>query len=495
MSQGMVLYTDGGANPNPGPAGWGMHGYLYETEELEKPITGLDQYVTIDGYIPKSIDTKQKSITPVHYVDGYGSISYLTTNNVAELMACLNGFKHAMEYDITALSIYTDSKYLCDGINIYTDTWKKNGWVRRDGSPVAHIGIWKEIVFLQDALEKRGVKISVTWVKAHTDGNTNVDTIIGNVIADKLANVGVFAATRRNYKISIETKTPEGYWKYTVNKHPFIFNRRMYFNTIKEYNVSGEYFLGEHGKEDDMLGKKISSGSYSVIKLKTPDLMLEQLRDYETELADGNETLVMVRMDQLYKESTHKAFNDFGLDSFKKSNQFKLDLFTLDKEPLTRELNPPKIAMRAVDCLNDIATKLVLFKNNSTEVTATDITSIIYTVEEKKQKKKGEETILKLVKLKPEFNVGYAAIDINVNYKIKDTIENTNIILTLGIDIIDRNALKRIESLNPKVTIITWPVSDDIFRYATVIECGDDIGIWCGYYSNTCYIKLNENKE
>jgi hypothetical protein len=54
----------------------------------------------------------------------------------------------------------------------------------------------------------------------------------------------------------------------------------------------------------------------------------------------------------------------------------------------------------------------------------------------------------------------------------------------MGIDLLDRNSLRKLEELNPKVTVVTWKTGDNVFQYATVIEAGDDIGIWASVNSN-----------
>ena len=39
---GVVIYSDGGARPNPGYGGWGIHGYLYKkNDNITKPV--IDQ--------------------------------------------------------------------------------------------------------------------------------------------------------------------------------------------------------------------------------------------------------------------------------------------------------------------------------------------------------------------------------------------------------------------------------------------------------------------
>jgi hypothetical protein len=49
--EGIVLYTDGAARPNPGKTGWGAHGYRYTTHyDGSKVLSG--RYVTTEsGYI------------------------------------------------------------------------------------------------------------------------------------------------------------------------------------------------------------------------------------------------------------------------------------------------------------------------------------------------------------------------------------------------------------------------------------------------------------
>jgi hypothetical protein len=59
-----------------------------------------------------------------------------------------------------------------------------------------------------------------------------------------------------------------------------------------------------------------------------------------------------------------------------------------------------------------------------------------------------------------------------------------DIILVLGGDILPRNNLKRLEALNPKISLITWRDSVQIIRYCCVIETSDGVGIWSNYHTN-----------
>ena len=42
--RGAVVYSDGGARPNPGRMGWGAHGYIFETRKPTKGH-GLDKHI------------------------------------------------------------------------------------------------------------------------------------------------------------------------------------------------------------------------------------------------------------------------------------------------------------------------------------------------------------------------------------------------------------------------------------------------------------------
>jgi hypothetical protein len=104
--------------------------------------------------------------------------------------------------------------------------------------------------------------------------------------------------------------------------------------------------------------------------------------------------------------------------------------------------------------------------------------------DETKKIVKNVQTVTKT--LHKEFVVGYRSKKI----KIKHHKGEVDVILTFGIDILYRNALKRLEGFDPVVKILTWLESDNCVKTATIIETANgDCGIWCGYYSNKIYIE------
>ena len=132
------IYTDGACSGNPGIGGWGA-------------VILLNQ---------------EKSV----YLDG-GSED--TTNNQMELTAVIKSLKYFKNSQ--NLKIFTDSKYVMNGIQTWIINWKKNGWKTASKKPVKNKNLWVEL----DA-EIAKHTISWEWVKGHA-GNEY------NELADELA--------------------------------------------------------------------------------------------------------------------------------------------------------------------------------------------------------------------------------------------------------------------------------------------------------------------
>jgi ribonuclease HI len=490
VAHGMMIYADGGANPNPGPTGWGIHGFLYSDAKPKKGSGNGGWLLTQKGYVAKSeaaLKGGVAEVTPVHYVDGYGSILAdqvkKPTNNVGELMAATRALEHGLNYDIKRILVTTDSEYVRQGMEGWVVGWQRNGWVKATGEPVANVEIWKELVATKQQLIDRGVDVKFAWVKGHNKH-------LGNEIADKHATLGVLLSQQGIFKNETTTSAAEGYWKYDSERHPMLANRRMYFNTVAQYQKPGEYYLGEHGTEDDLLGKRISDGAYSVVRIKEPDVAIEMVRNYTTELACGMDSIVMARLDQLFSAETHKEITRYGTTAMPRAKPYRLDLNCLDEEPgpghkrkpLTRECRPPKLAMRAVEALSDLIDKLQMYLSGDPFITTTDLTGILYETRDKPVGKKGET--VSTIELREQYVVGFAALEVQANYRVGEGVAQVPITLTLGIDLLNRNSLKRLEKRHPKVTLITWLESSQAFRYATVVEADGDVGIWAGVYSN-----------
>ena len=124
------IYTDGACSGNPGKGGWAA--------------------IILD-------DSNQSSIS--------GSESS-TTNNRMELMAPIMALKKIKKKsDIT---IFTDSKYVKDGITDWIKKWKQNNWKSSNRKPVKNKDLW---IKLDNSCQKH--KITWKWVKAHAGTKYN----------------------------------------------------------------------------------------------------------------------------------------------------------------------------------------------------------------------------------------------------------------------------------------------------------------------------------
>ena len=137
----VIIYTDGACRGNPGPGGWGV---LIEYGESRKELYG-------------------------------GDIS--TTNNKMELTAAIMALKEIKEP--CEIILYTDSKYVLQGIEEWIHNWKKRGWRGANKKPIKNIELWKELDELRDEHN-----IKWNWVKGHSGDP-------GNETADMLANRGI----------------------------------------------------------------------------------------------------------------------------------------------------------------------------------------------------------------------------------------------------------------------------------------------------------------
>jgi len=140
-----VVYTDGACRGNPGPGGWGV----FFTKAIEGSLEANELF---------------------------GGES-ATTNNKMELTAATEALK-AIASEATIV-LYTDSKYVMDGIQSWIKGWKKNGWKTAAKKPVKNVELWQ-------ALDKECARLNVEWrwVKGHSGD-------FGNERADELANKGI----------------------------------------------------------------------------------------------------------------------------------------------------------------------------------------------------------------------------------------------------------------------------------------------------------------
>ena len=118
------IFTDGACSGNPGPGGWAA---ILRYGSAERELNGAEP---------------------------------LTTNNRMELMAAIAALE-ALKRSCR-VRLYSDSRYLRDGIGKWIGGWKRRGWRTADNKPVKNVDLWQR---LEAAAERH--QIDWVWVRGH----------------------------------------------------------------------------------------------------------------------------------------------------------------------------------------------------------------------------------------------------------------------------------------------------------------------------------------
>jgi ribonuclease HI len=138
----VVVYTDGGCRPNPGPGGWGA-------------------VLLYPGRDPLELSGGKKE----------------ATNNRMEITAAIEALG-ALEGP-HRVELHTDSTYLRTGITEWLPKWRANGWKTAGKQRVKNRDLWEA---LSAALETH--EVSWRWVKGHAGDRWNE-------VADELASAAI----------------------------------------------------------------------------------------------------------------------------------------------------------------------------------------------------------------------------------------------------------------------------------------------------------------
>jgi ribonuclease HI len=140
------MFTDGACRGNPGPGGWAA---LLVAGKERKEVSGSEA---------------------------------ATTNNRMELAAAIGGLGALKRR--CAVTLYTDSKYVLQGITEWLPNWKARGWKTAARAPVKNQDLWQ---LLDAAVANQDIKW--IWVKGHSghEGNEYVDQLANEAIDRMLA--------------------------------------------------------------------------------------------------------------------------------------------------------------------------------------------------------------------------------------------------------------------------------------------------------------------
>ncbi|MEO0593187.1 MAG: ribonuclease H [Myxococcota bacterium] len=125
------VFTDGSAQPNPGPGGWGV------------------VYV-VDGEVADQRYGHEKQ----------------TTNNRMELVALIEAYR--LVPPGIATTVYSDSNLAVQTVNQWAAAWKKRGWRRKTG-PIKNLELVQELF----ELARSRPELELRWIRAHDGSRWN----------------------------------------------------------------------------------------------------------------------------------------------------------------------------------------------------------------------------------------------------------------------------------------------------------------------------------
>jgi ribonuclease HI len=140
------IFTDGACRGNPGPGGWAA---LLVCGTERKEVSGAEA---------------------------------ATTNNRMELSAAIGGILALKRR--CSVKLFTDSKYVLQGITEWLPNWKARGWKTAAKEPVKNQDLWQQ---LESAVAAQDIEWH--WVKGHSghEGNEYVDQLANQAIDRMLA--------------------------------------------------------------------------------------------------------------------------------------------------------------------------------------------------------------------------------------------------------------------------------------------------------------------
>lgn len=163
----VVIYTDGGADPNPGIGGWAA---VLRYGGTERVLTGNAPH---------------------------------TTNNRMELTAAISALRALTRP--SRIELHTDSQYLRLGITQYIKNWQRRDWKTAAGKDVLNADLWQELWPLV-----RQHEIDWRWVEGHSGDALNERV-------DALAREARLAITPRE---TLDPNAPKLYLRATCRGNP-----------------------------------------------------------------------------------------------------------------------------------------------------------------------------------------------------------------------------------------------------------------------------------
>ena len=458
--------------------GVGVHGYIC-TLDVAKRGTGNPKAIpSKKGYIEK--DSTEPRTTIQQYVDiMHGKSVQHRAGYIPGILSLLPALTFIdNQPGIKGAVIHCSNKAAVKGLIEKFESWKERNWVLPNGNVLLNQNEWIQARELYDRLKGR---LEYLDIVENTEG-------VGAEKAVKNSSLGCVLAIKRISEHDIVLSQAQGYWAPKAEVPRILQAPRWYFMTdetdITTHDGLTRYFTGCHGtkdKEEDFVSKRYSDNFLGVVLVKESDPVMEAVRKHTSERDSVRAgRMAVVYLDNLLASKSYSSIQSCGL-KYTRMHPTALDLMDADGTPLLVEINPPGRAFRLQNTWKSLSQKLDEIRSGDTGYTMTEITDLLY--EGYDEKKKSRPLVSKISQATKymDFTVGF-------NFeKYGDTpkVVNGNVRLILGEDLLTRNQLAALGDVIKRVCIVTWRDSDNVGRYATLIELvNGDIGLWVRFDAN-----------
>jgi ribonuclease HI len=167
----ITIFTDGSSRGNPGPGGWGA---IVRTDTHVSELGGREEP---------------------------------TTNNRMELSAAITALEWVRLENLKneSIQIFSDSKYVIQGITSWVSGWKRNGWKTAGKKDVENRDLWEKL-----AAAAQGLSVTWNYVEGHAGhpGNERCDEI-ATLYADMI-DPHLYIGPRDKYMVDLDAKPVVG---------------------------------------------------------------------------------------------------------------------------------------------------------------------------------------------------------------------------------------------------------------------------------------------
>ena len=484
-----IAATDGGAQPNPGFVGSGLKMYLYNKTNIEKQFKGIDVDNILSDF--KNIATRFldcvvdenfhnfDKVKPSEIINSWQGALEPSTNNCAEIDAATMAIELAIEAGVKYLMIGADSKYTLNGaVNI--EGYAKSGWKKSDGNLLKNIPKWERFYTKYQELLATGCQIYFMYLPGHSDNPHNDAADLNATRGIMLSQQGI--SERVVQRDTSETVKPAKYNRLLKQSCWYLYSGQK--EQPKSKDGRWVYSCGKHGPRDDWFGKRMSDTIHSVVFLKEQDPVLETLRKKHTQLANGIKGHVIhAKLDRILSGKMYQEITTYGCQYVRAlTNAHDLNIVHANKTVLMKDSNPIGLAYEGMDVIALLENRLEQYlQGDYLPNQITDITKAIYSIETKKKKE--------VYKIRDDIPPTEIAVKVPINYICDGKPGTADVTLAIGYELPVRGTLTSITSGKPKIVVFSWPEPSAGFRYAVIVEVGNDIGIWELPYANLRLVK------